>query len=512
VAGQGGCHFFNPFSTGIAANAITGQVNPNFAGASNPRGFNLTPGAGLINDASTLDDFYTVIQRRANTREWVGEAVLSGATGVALPGGDVRFAAGAQYRRDSYSRSYGATNNLAVYPCPGSILNPAATCNPQTGPVGFLGSNRDAAVATEVWAAFAELQLPVAERIQAQLSARYEDYGGQVGGTFDPQARVRVELTDWLSVRGGVGTTFRGPAPQNTSADLVVPTLIGSSFRAVDVLGNPGLQPERATTWNAGFQGRRGGLRVSLDYWRYAVAGAIENEPVSGIVSALFGASGGARCGDPAYAALQGRFTFSGGTCGAANVQRLTTYAFNSADVETSGVDLEASYERQVGPVSASLGLSGTYVIEAEVADVVVEGITVQPAFDAVGRLNYQTTAYPLPQWKGQGWLQGSYGSQTLRLQVNYIDGYTDQRGPDVFGPNSSALAGQSVSAGKEIGSFTTVDLAWNYALPTGTRLSLALFNLFDADPPFARLDQNYDPFTASPLGFTARAGVSQAF
>src|SRR5690606_12339813 len=43
VAGTGGCHFFNPFSTGIAANTITGQANPNYAGVSNPLGFDLTP-------------------------------------------------------------------------------------------------------------------------------------------------------------------------------------------------------------------------------------------------------------------------------------------------------------------------------------------------------------------------------------------------------------------------------------------------------------------------------------
>src|SRR5690606_34468091 len=62
LAGTNGCQFFNPFSTGIAANALTGQDNPNFAGINNPLGFDLTPGAGLINDAAIVDDFYTIIQ------------------------------------------------------------------------------------------------------------------------------------------------------------------------------------------------------------------------------------------------------------------------------------------------------------------------------------------------------------------------------------------------------------------------------------------------------------------
>src|SRR5690606_18821853 len=141
----------------------------------------LAPGAGLINDASTLGDFYTIIQRRANTRQWVGDLVLSGLSGVELPGGEIGFALGAQYRRDGYARTYGASNNLDAFPCPGSVLTSAATCNPETGPIGFLGSNRDVSVTSEVWALFGELQVPVTRRIQAQLSARYEDYGGAVG-------------------------------------------------------------------------------------------------------------------------------------------------------------------------------------------------------------------------------------------------------------------------------------------------------------------------------------------
>ena len=99
-----------------------------------------------------------------------------------------------------------------------------------------------------------------------------------------------------------------------------------------------------------------------------------------------------------------------------------------------------------------------------------------------------------------------------MRLQANYVDGYTDQRGAEVFGPNAAALAGASVTAGKTIESYVTVDATVRWQVLDRTSVSLALFNLFDADPPFARLDQNFDPFTASPLGFTAKLGVSQGF
>ena len=74
------------------------------------------------------------------------------------------------------------------------------------------------------------------------------------------------------------------------------------------------------------------------------------------------------------------------------------------------------------------------------------------------------------------------------------------------------ALAGASVTTGKNIGAFTTFDATFRLRLPTDTVLSLTALNIFDKDPPFARLDQNYDPFTASPLGLTVKVGLSQAF
>lgn len=512
LAGTNGCTYWNPFSTAVQANAVTGQTNPNYAGARSTNGLSTTPGAGLINDLGTLDWMFQSPNTQAFTTQLVADAVLSGQTGLTLPGGEVGFALGVQYRRNTYSRRYNDVSNLAVNPCPGTPLNPSATCTPQTGALGFLGTNRNGDSNGDVYAAFAELQVPVTDAFNVQLSARYEDYGGSVGSTFDPQARAKFQMTDWLAIRGGVGTTFRGPPSQSLAGNLTSLQIIGSSFRAIDINGNPNLAPESATTYSGGLLVNTGGFRASLDYFKYDFSGPIESEPVAGIVAALFGATGAANCGNPAYAALQSRFTFTGAGCGVGNVQRLRTQYVNSADVTTSGVDFSASYELPVGTGSVTAGFAGTYVIDYKTSDVVVEGVTVQPAFDGVGLLNYQTTAYPLPKWKGNAYLQGDFGDHSLRLQVNYLDGYTDQRGAAIFGPNTGALAGASVTTGKNIGSFTTVDATYRLRLKTGTTIALSALNILDQDPPFARLDQNYDPFTASPLGFTAKIAITQDF
>ena len=512
LAGTNGCTYWNPFSTAVQANAVTGQTNPNYAGARSTNGLSTTPGAGLINDLGTLDWMFQSPNTQAFTTQLVADAVLSGQTGLTLPGGEVGFALGVQYRRNTYSRRYNDVSNLAVNPCPGTPLNPSATCTPQTGALGFLGTNRNGDSNGDVYAAFAEMQVPVTDAFNVQLSARYEDYGGSVGSTFDPQARAKFQMTDWLAIRGGVGTTFRGPPSQSLAGNLTSLQIIGSSFRAIDINGNPKLAPESATTYSGGLLVNTGGFRASLDYFKYDFSGPIESEPVAGIVAALFGATGAANCGNPAYAALQSRFTFTGAGCGVGNVQRLRTQYVNSADVTTSGVDFSASYELPVGTGSVTAGFAGTYVIDYKTSDVVVEGVTVQPAFDGVGLLNYQTTAYPLPKWKGNAYLQGDFGDHSLRLQVNYLDGYTDQRGAAIFGPNTGALAGASVTTGKNIGSFTTVDGTYRLRLKTGTTIALSALNILDQDPPFARLDQNYDPFTASPLGFTAKISITQDF
>ena len=512
LAGTNGCTFFNPFSTGIVGNPVTGQTNANFAGVRNPTGFNLAPGAGLINDLATIDNFFRDTRSDTTTRLFVGDIVLSGQSGIELPGGALSFAIGGQYRNNSFQVRQAADNNLAINPCPGTPLNPAATCNPQTGALGFLGTNFNRRATSGVYAVFGELQAPITDTLNLQFSARFENYGGAIGSTFNPQGRARWQVTPWLSIRGGAGTTFRGPPAESQLGQVTSLQVIGTSFRAIDIRGNPNLDPETALTYGGGIVVTAGPFSGSVDYFRYDLNGPQEAEPVSGIVNALFGASGTANCNNPAFAALQSRFTFTGAGCGIGNVQRLTTNIINSADVSTSGIDFQGQVKFDVSSVKMLLGVNGTYIINYRTRDITVEGVVVQPAFDGVGQLNFQTSAYPLPQIKGNVFLQADLGRHNVRLQYNYIDGYTDQRGAAIFGPNFGALAGASATGGKNIGAFDTLDFTYRINLPTNTVITLSAQNILDKQPPFARLDFNYDPFTASPLGFNARFGITQRF
>jgi iron complex outermembrane recepter protein len=139
-----------------------------------------------------------------------------------------------------------------------------------------------------------------------------------------------------------------------------------------------------------------------------------------------------------------------------------------------------------------------------------VSGNLVAPAFDAVGKLNYQTTAYPLPQLKGNVFAEYAHGPHNIRYTMNYIDGYSDQRVAE-FTP-SLATNGLTISAGKHIEKTMFHDLTYLLQLPWETTLSLTVENFTDEDPSFVRLDLSYDPFTSSALGRTYKLGLRKRF
>ena len=131
------------------------------------------------------------------------------------------------------------------------------------------------------------------------------------------------------------------------------------------------------------------------------------------------------------------------------------------------------------------------------------------PAYDAAGKLNYLLSVSSLPNWKGNFTLNFDSGPHSLQIAEHYIGGMTDQR-TTIFAGTTNALGLPNTNAGKRIGAFITTDLYYKYNW-TDQNLSFntAIVNLFDQDPPFARLDYSYDPFTANPLGRTFKIGLT---
>ena len=500
--GANGCMWYNPFSNAIKSNAITGAANPNY-------------NAAVANSPELTKWFFQKSSTTQTASTFVLDGVLNGKLNISLPGGQIGWAAGGQYRRNFFTSDYGALGNAQATPCVNTLDFGVTNCvgAVRNGPYVFLGVATPQDLTSDIFAGFGELSLPITEKLQAQLAARYEDYGGQVGSTFNPKMSLRYQATDWLALRLSAGSTFRGP-PDTQLANNNVTSLqqITGSFRAVDIGGNPNLAPEKAKTYNLGAIFKIAGLRATIDYWQFDFENPIVAEPVSGLVNAVFPTGAAANCSSP----LAARFTFNNLGCAGANIVRLQTYYSNGSEVKTSGIDIVGDYKWNEVLKGGDITVGGSVTItnEYKVGATYIGGNLASPAFDGVGFLNYQTTAVPIPKWKAEGHIEYTVGPHNLRYVIRYIDAYEDQRvAPFLAGyARDTAGAPVTVSAGKTIDAQMIQDINYRVFLPWDTTLTASIANIFDADPSFARLELGYDPFTGNPLGRVYKIGMTKKF
>jgi iron complex outermembrane receptor protein len=135
---------------------------------------------------------------------------------MALPAGDVGILIGFEYREEeiiddrdprldgtiTYTDYEGDT-----YPLVSDVLNSSPT--------------PDVAGSRDVTSLFSELQIPVAENIDAQLAVRYEDFS-DFGDTTVGKFAVGWDVTEWLKLRTSVSTAFRAPNIPQINEKVVV--------------------------------------------------------------------------------------------------------------------------------------------------------------------------------------------------------------------------------------------------------------------------------------------------
>lgn len=476
--GQGECEYYNPFSNAIPASAITGAANPGFV-------------PGLENSVALAEWLTGPNQTLVTTDLLVLDGVFSGESSVQAAGGAVGWAAGFQVRRESYKVDPNDLTDLDVTPGPGG-----------TGPYAFLAGTNSADEGHTIYAMFGELQIPLYDNLDIQVAARYEDYGGAVGSTFDPKVAAKWQVNDVFAFRGSAQTSFRGPTLNQlsgtvTTLQFVAPT---SAFKAVDQFGNPNLDPESAFSFNLGALFENDGFSASIDYYNFDFTDPIIVEEQSSIVAASIAALGTATTDDDG---ILGRISFTDNDGNGINtsdeISRIATNVVNGPDIETSGFDLRVQNIWDIGYNEFSLGLDATYVIEYEVADFAIEDVIIRGG-DRVDQFNRSNFSRSLPQWKANVTANYAVGDHNFRGVVRHIASYEDERG-DITGNGSDKIDGQ-----------TTVDLFYNWQAPWELDLGLAVVNALNEDPPFVAYDLNYDPYTHNPFGRTFKISVSKRF
>ena len=313
VAGEGGCLFFNPFSSNFAA----------------------TPG-NVLHNSSELRDF--IIGDYFGDGESTLTALEANYTGF-LPGYRAGFAVGAQYRDQSLTFAYD-------------------TVTRQDG-FAFLIGNANFEAEDDVFAAYGEVWVPLSTRLEATGALRYENYGEGVGDTLDPKLTVLFRATDSLSLRGSFSTSFRAPSPFQTRGVQTNFTNIvdhdGSrTFAGRRTLGDPQLQPETSRAYNAGLSWRDANWSVNADVWRYSFEDVLRKENAQAIVNA--------NPFDPRVERT------SAGTIAIVNV------AFINADrIETTGLDLSARADFAVLGGTLSTWAETTWLFTYDVTNAGVE-------------------------------------------------------------------------------------------------------------------------------------------
>ncbi len=501
--GANGCLWFNPFSTGIQTNVITGATNPNFV-----------PGAA--NSREVLDFILEDTFTEQEYKLTVIEGVLSGELPIELGNGNVGWAFGGQYREEEFDRQFNDIANLDVTPCIATVTTGTTSCAQPVGALGFLAGSRPLNATQDIYAIFGEMNLPFTDSFNASLAARYEDYGGETGSTFDPKLSAKWQVFEPLALRASIGTTFRGPALTQVAPGAVTSLQnVAGTFRAVDIAGNPNLTPESALTYNVGTIFQTGNFNLSVDYWSFDFDDSVITEPVAPIVAAVFptGATGPNNCNVAAFAALVARFTFTG-ACAAGNVSRLSTQYVNGPNIKTSGIDVLADYTFEDLFLGGDLevGASAAHVLKYDVGSVTVEGVQAGLPFSAVGFLNFQTIATPLPETKLETYANFSTDNTNTRLTARYVGEYEDQRASLFTAPNTVTGTPVTLTQGQTIKEQLVFDSTFVWSLPGDTTVSFSVENILDSDPSFARLELNYDPFTGDAVGRTFKVGFTKRF
>jgi len=238
-----------------------GQVNP-FAIEQAPGALTGVVGTAFLHMLSTLSSFDFKVD----------------GTPFEMPAGNLGFALGASYLREG----------LAATPDANSLPNAEGSTQGWSEGVSF----NDFSSWRVVGSAFAELSIPVASprqgiagayAVNADVAVRFDDYGGNVGSTTDPQVDLSWEpFNDQLKFRASTGRSFiaptlyslYGPVTTGESGLITFNVYNGNGAQETEEFNetggaDPDLKPTLANEWTAGFvytpkQAR--GLSVTVDY------------------------------------------------------------------------------------------------------------------------------------------------------------------------------------------------------------------------------------------------------
>lgn len=437
------------------------------------------------------------------------EAGLSGDLGVTSPFAStpIGFAAGVEYR--SYT---GESFGDAISRTPGAVLGAGAAALPIAG-------NYDS---REV---YAELIVPLIEdkpffqSLTIEGGIRYADYstsGGnttwKAGGSWEPVDGVKFRGVYSRAVRApNIGELFQpqvvalsnltfdpcqGQTTNSAGANFNA-TLAGSAdLRALCVAtgvpsgaigsgsipapsagqiqttqgGNPLLDPETATTITAGVVLQPEfvpGLVISADWYKILIEEAITNPTVLDVINGCYST------------ALNPTLSFSTPACGligrnpagrldgaAVETPGVFLGLSNQGRIETSGIDLNVSYTRDIGFATFVYNLAANYTFEN-----LFQATPASVNRECIGF--FSASCNPISEFTLNQRTTLRFDQMDISLNWRHLSEVIRE-----------PLASPILPAFSVIPAYDLFDLALAFSITDNLRLNLAVSNLLDEDPP----------------------------
>jgi iron complex outermembrane recepter protein len=405
---------------------------------------------------------------------------------VSLPAGPVRYALGAQYRKESFGNTFilPVTDNT-FYP---SRNVDAVYVEMHVPVIGQRASSRGD---------------PALEMTLADRTEHYSDFGS----TNNPQFGLIGRASSSVTIRGTYGTSFVAPllSELNPVPSQVVP-VPGTLFNPVpgqtnpNTLllfgGNPNLTPERARVWTVGLDFKPPevqGLTAKLTYYDIvftneiitaqqtndeldafvdeAILGpkVVQRNPPSSLVRQLIS--------EPTY---ENPLNINPATIGAI----FDSESMNLSSVKTRGLDFGFGYKSMILGTGIDTGIDGGYIF----------------TFD-----NQFSSGAPVVSV-----LNTSYNPINLRLRARALA----TRGPlsgGIYINFTNDYSDNNVIPYGHVSSWTTADAVASYAFGSsdgpfnGATVALSVINLTNRAPPYVSNPSGYpityDGANASALG-----------
>ena len=467
------------------------------------------------NSQAVIDTFMMDVVRESETELALFDFKISRGDLFELPAGDVGFAAGMEYRYESFfdvrSNALNTTEQFL------DIEGGAKEVDKFASTVLGSSPTPDASGSRNVFSAYGEFAipllegLPMVERLDMQLAARYERFS-DVGDILKPKAALSWIMNDYIQFRASYSEGFKAPGlPQVVAVDISrvntrSDSLTDSRYGVLEVRsGSDTLKPEESESVSWGFviQPTKN-LTFTADWWQLDqtdTVGLIHSQTQL-LYDAMLRYQTPTGNGNPVIA--------RGGDDN--EVIAVQNDYINLQDRESSGIDLGIAYdlETNFGKFKFKATAAKLMKFYQLADDVTSQVISAQNSTDQglVDALKYKGKEVTIT---GSGDLIGQNGRPEWRV-TSSIDWRKEAWGAGIRYRYVSGFEDTSLdySIGEEdfkyqIESFSRVDAYVNYRLPKSVmnkaKITFGVKNLSDKKPPIADETFGYNSSVHSSLG-----------